>query len=313
MRQSPAPVAMLDDERTHMRVVNGLDLLVREWGPADAPAIVLLHGLRGYSGTWRKLAAELRGPMRLIAIDQRGRGASAWDPDRNYYTDAYLADLEQVVDGLGLDRFVLVGHSMGGTTAYVYAARHPDRVAGLVVEDIAPGSSSLGEGARRIVAEMASLPRDFADWDEARAYWRARRASLGEAAIEERLAESLCDGPEGRIAWRYDAAGIGATRVDPDPARMVDLWPVVDSLAVPTLVIRGGNSDFCPAETVARMVERNPNIREIAVASASHYVHDDAPAVFNAHVRAFVEPLLGTDGWASHQQSPATTSVAHQE
>jgi pimeloyl-ACP methyl ester carboxylesterase len=313
MRHPPKPVALLNDERVHMRLVNGLHLSVREWGAAGAPAIVLLHGLRGYSGTWRKLATELRGRTRLIALDQRGRGDSAWDPERNYYTDAYLADLEVLVDMLELDRFVLIGHSMGGTTAYVYAARHPDRVAGLIVEDIAPGSSMTGEGARRIVAEMAALPRDFGDWAEARAYWRARRPNLDEAAIEERLAESLREGPDGRIAWRYDAAGIGATRVDPDPVRMVDLWPVVDCLAVPTLVIRGSNSDFCPAETVARMTERNPHIREIAVAGASHYVHDDAPAVFNALVRAFVEPMLGMNGWVSHQQSPATASVAHQE
>jgi pimeloyl-ACP methyl ester carboxylesterase len=313
MRHPPTQIALLDDERVHMRFVNGLHLSVREWGPADAPAIVLLHGLRGYSGTWRKLAAELRGRARLIAIDQRGRGDSAWDPERNYYTDAYLADLEALVDVLELDRFVLIGHSMGGTTAYVYAARHPDRVVGLIVEDIAPGSSMTGEGARRIVAEMAALPQDFADWAEARAYWRARRPNLDEAAIEERLAESLREVPDGRIAWRYDAAGIGATRVDPDPARMVDLWPVVDSLVVPTLVIRGGKSDFCPAETVARMVERNPNIREIAVAGASHYVHDDAPASFNAQVRSFVESLLGPESWVPHQQSPAATSVAHQE
>lgn len=312
MKHPPAPTAMLDDERVHMRLVNGLHLSVREWGAPDAPAIVLLHGLRGYSGTWRKLAAELRGRTHLIAVDQRGRGASAWDPERNYYTDAYLADLEQLVDGLGLDRFVLIGHSMGGTTAYVYAARHPERLAGLVIEDIAPGSSTSGDGARRIVAEMASLPLDFADWGEARAYWRARRPNLDEAAIEERLAESLHEVPGGRIAWRYDAEGIGATRVDPDPARVVDLWPVVDRLRVPTLVIRGAKSDFCPGETVARMVERNPHIRDVAVPGASHYVHDDAPDSFNAHVRDFVEPLLGPHGWRSHQQSPAI-SGAHQE
>jgi pimeloyl-ACP methyl ester carboxylesterase len=312
MKRPPAPIAMLDDERVHVRLVNGLHLSVREWGAPDAPAIVLLHGLRGYSGTWRKLAADLRGRTHLIALDQRGRGASAWDPERNYYTDAYLADLEQLVDGLGLDRFVLVGHSMGGTTAYVYAARHPERLAGLVIEDIAPGSSTSGDGARRIVAEMASLPLDFADWGEARAYWRARRPNLDAAAIEERLAESMHAAPDGRIAWRYDALGIGATRVDPDPARVVDLWPVVDRLSVPTLVIRGAKSDFCPGETVARMVERNPSIRYAEVAGASHYVHDDAPDTFNAYVRAFVQPLLGPHGWRPHQQSPAIGG-AHQE
>jgi len=63
---------------------------------------------------------------------------------------------------------------------------------------------------------------------------------------------------------------------------------------------------------VARMVERNPSIRYVEVAGASHYVHDDAPDTFNAYVRAFVQPLLGPHGWRPHQQSPAIGG-AHQE
>src|SRR5581483_11652194 len=123
-------------ERTRPLRVNGLRLFCREWGKTDAPPLVLLHGLRGFSGTWRALAAALAGQFRLIAFDQRGRGESDWDPGHNYYTDAYLSDLEGVVDQLGLARFGLIGHSMGGTTSYVYAARHPERLAALVIEDI---------------------------------------------------------------------------------------------------------------------------------------------------------------------------------
>lgn len=292
----PGAITKVAGERESFCQSAGLQLRVREWGPADAPPIVLLHGLRGYSGTWRGLAAVMQGDWRLIAIDQRGRGESDWDPARNYYTDAYLDDLTAVVDGLGLRRFALLGHSMGGTTAYCYAGRHPDRVDALIIEDIAPGSSVRGAGAERIRAEMAALPGDFAGWGDARAYWRRARPSVSEAALEERLAESLRETADGRIGWRYDAAGISQTRIDPDPARVVDLWPVVDAIRTPTLVIRGECSDFCNLQTVLEMERRNPAFRHVTVGAASHYVHDDAPALYHGLVQGFLAGVAATGG-----------------
>ena len=285
--------AELSQERTQYLQVNGLRLLCRQWGRTEAPALVLLHGLRGFSGTWRALAATLCDRYRLIAFDQRGRGESDWDPQRNYYTDAYLSDLESVVDQLGLPRFALLGHSMGGTTSYVYAERHPERLTALVIEDIAPGSSASGPGAQRIVREMQSLPSSFTSWAEARTYWEELRPSLSAAALEQRLLESMRAEPTGRIVWRYDAEGIRATRIAPDPTRSVDLWPVIERIKTPTLIIHGGASDFCPASTVSAVCSRNPNIRAVSVAGAGHYVHDDAPGAFLAHVERFLTPLLG--------------------
>ncbi len=279
-------------ERTRYLHVNSLRLLCREWGRADAPAVVLLHGLRGFSGTWRALAAALCAQYHLIAFDQRGRGESDWDPQRNYYTDAYLADLEGVVDQLGLDRFALLGHSMGGTTSYVYAARHPERLLALVIEDIAPGASLSGPGAQRIVAEMRSMPPSFDSWAEAQQYWQKLRPTLSTAAIQQRLQESLREEPTGRIVWRYDSEGIRQTRVAPDPSRIVDLWPVLEQIRTPTLVIRGERSDFCPADTVTAMCNRNPLFRSVSIPNAGHYVHDDAPDEFLRHVAGFLTPLL---------------------
>jgi pimeloyl-ACP methyl ester carboxylesterase len=284
----PQAPAWLPDERADFVDVGGLRLLCRQWGNAGAPPIVLLHGLRGFSGTWRALARSLSHEFRMIAFDQRGRGDSDWDPDCNYYTDAYLGDLEAIVDHLGLQRFTLLGHSMGGTTSYVYADRHPERLTALIIEDIAPGSSTQGDGARRIVAEMAGLPESFSSWAEARSYWRAQRPSLPDDALEQRLAESLRSMPDGRIAWRYDARGISKIRIHPDPSRIVDLWPIADRLKVRTLIVHGERSDFCPAVTVAEMCRRNSNISAIAVPNASHYVHDDAPELFKRHVREFL-------------------------
>lgn len=279
-QDAPEEPMSLPDERAEFIHVRGLRLFCRQWGPAAAIPVVLLHGLRGFSGTWRDVASALSGQFRLIALDQRGRGESDWDLAANYYTDAYLADLEAIVDELGLRRFALVGHSMGGTTSYVYADRHPERVGLLVIEDMAPGASNAGAGAERIKAEMALLPESFASWSEARAYWRSRRPTVSDAAIEQRLAESLKPLANGRIGWRYDAGGIRKTRMNPDPQRVVDLWPVIARLRMPTLIIRGEHSDFCPAESVAEMRRRNPLIDSVTVAGAGHYVHDEQPTAF---------------------------------
>lgn len=290
----PVPQPEIPGERTESVRVNGLRILCRHWGDPRAPAIVMLHGLRGYSGTWRALAAVLCNDYRVIAFDQRGRGESDWDPDLNYYTDAYLADLEGVVEHFGLERFALLGHSMGGTTAYAYAAKHPQRLAALLIEDIAPGSSVEGPGARRIVAEMATLPESFRSWADARDYWRAKRPTLNAEALEQRLAESMRARCDGEITWRYDARGIRKTRMHPDPARVVDLWPIVVRITVQTLIIRGEKSDFCPLSTVERMCRMNDHISSVTVPNASHYAHDDAPDFFANQVREY----LRNCGWS---------------
>ncbi|WP_144097350.1 alpha/beta fold hydrolase [Croceicoccus sediminis] len=299
--EAPVPVTRLATERTRRIASGNVEILVREWGAQNAPAIVLLHGLRGYSGTWRKLASSLQDRWRLVAFDTRGRGSSDWDPDRNYYTDAYLADLETVVDELGLDRFVLLGHSMGGTTSYCYAAKHPGRLQALVVEDITAGSSVAGEGFKRIVAEMAALPRRFADWGEARAYWRKLRPGVADAAIEERLFESMREDDDGSVIWRYDADGIAATRVEPDPARVVDLHPVIAAIRTPTLIIRGGKSDFCNLAKVQELEADNPALSHATVEEASHYVHDDAPDTFCRLVEGFLAGIRTCRGAVARQ------------
>ncbi|RIV82568.1 alpha/beta hydrolase [Aurantiacibacter xanthus] len=300
---APVPVAELDGERCRRIDSGGIGIHVREWGDADAPAIVLLHGLRGYSGTWRALAAALQDRWRLIAFDARGRGSSDWDFERNYYTDAYLADLEAVVDGLGLKRFVLLGHSMGGTTSYCYAARHPDRLDALIVEDITAGSSVAGAGFERIVAEMAALPTLFESWAHARAYWRKLRPNVADAAIEERLFESMRENGEGGVMWRYDADGIAATRVKPDPERVVDLHPVIAAIRTPTLVIRGGKSDFCNLAKVEELEAANPALSHASVDGASHYVHDDAPDSYRRLVEGFLAGIRTCRGAASRQDT----------
>ena len=269
--------------------LNGLRAHYVEWGDPEAPPVVLLHGLRSYARTWEPVAAALAGRYRLIALDHRGRGDSAWDPAGDYRTGAYVSDLEQFADSLALERFTLVGHSMGGTNGLVYAARNPGRVRLLAVEDIGPGSSASGAGAQRIKGELAQTPREFAGIAEARAYWRGVRPGISDAALESRVENTLRRLPGGRWGWKFDLDGIMRARLDPDPARHVDLWPHVAGLHCPVLVIRGARSDFLSAATCAEMAARQPLLRWAEIPAAGHYVHDDNLAAYLAALRDFLD------------------------
>ena len=269
--------------------LNGLRAHYVEWGGPDAPPVVLLHGLRSYARTWEPIAAALTDRYRLIALDHRGRGDSAWDPAGEYATEAYVSDLEQLADSLALRRFTLVGHSMGGTNAIVYAARNPGRVRLLAIEDIGPGSSASGVGAGRIRRELAQTPREFAEIAQARAYWRGLRPGISDAALESRVQNTLRRLADGRWAWKFDLDGIARARLEPDPARHVDLWPHVEALRCPALLIRGARSDFLAAATCAEMAMRQPLLSWVEIAAAGHYVHDDNPAGYLAALQDFLD------------------------
>jgi 3-oxoadipate enol-lactonase len=108
----------------------------RTWGPADASPVVLLHALGETSADWAAVADSLSPAWRVYAPDLRGHGASDWTGP--YTIEQLTADLAAFLDALGLDQVTLVGHSIGGPPAYLYAARRPGRVTRLVLEDPAP-------------------------------------------------------------------------------------------------------------------------------------------------------------------------------
>lgn len=269
---------------------DGLQLHYVEWGPQSAPVIVALHGLRSFAYTWEPVALPLAERLRIVALDQRGRGLSDWDPQRRYYAADYVRDLEALVDHLGLDRFVLLGHSMGGANAFIYATRHAHRVAGLVIEDMGPGASAGSAGAERIRRELRETPDEFANLAEAAAFWRRQRPHISEEAVMARVRHSMKPTDDGRLVWRHDAKGIAQARLGATPEQLVDLWPHVDAIEVPTLVLRGARSDFLSAQTAEEMARRNPFIDCQEVPEASHYVHDDNLAGFEAALHAFLDP-----------------------
>lgn len=270
---------------SHLAPIDGLTHRYLQWGNQDAPPILLLHGLRSYASTWATIADALAASHRIVAPDFRGRGESSWDPQRDYFTNRYVEDIENLVALLGVTRFSIVGHSMGGAVGYAYAARHADQVQSLIVEDIGPGSSTGTAGADRILREIRNTPSSFESIEAVRTYWRGIRPDITDEALASRIEHTVRQAADGRWEWKLDMAGIAAARLSGDPAGPVDLWDCVESLRCPTLVIRGAQSDFLPAQTCAEMAERQPLLRWTEVPNAGHYVHDDNP-------RAFIELVL---------------------
>lgn len=132
-------------------------LAYRVWGPAKAPPAVLLHALGMDSSDWAHVAAALTPSWRVYALDLRGHGASA--RPGSYTIEEVTADLAAFLDALDLDSVVLGGHSIGAPPSYLYAARHPGRVARLFLEDPAP---PWPRARRELVRPEGPLPFD---WD----------------------------------------------------------------------------------------------------------------------------------------------------
>ncbi|WP_152362712.1 alpha/beta fold hydrolase [Microlunatus speluncae] len=156
-----------------------LRLHVREHGDPAAPAAILLHGIGGDHTTWDRVAEHLADRFRVIAVDQRGHGAS--DRADTYSFRLLAEDVWHLADALGLDRVTLIGHSMGGLAALVAAQLRPDRIDALVVEE-APPPVPLDRPPLEQPAEPT--PYDFAVINQIRAELRqpdpANWARLGD-------------------------------------------------------------------------------------------------------------------------------------
>lgn len=263
-----------------VRTDDGLDLLVRTDGRHGArPPLVCLPGLTR-NGRDFTAVAERYATSRLVArVDFRGRGGSSYDPSGATYTPLhYAADVVVVLDALGIDRSVLLGTSLGGSVAMTVTAQHPERVAGVILNDVGPKLER--EGFARIQGYAGKLPPNRT-WAEAEAQLRGLygpvAAAIGDAAFARMVREQYRELAPGEIRPDHDPRIVaGMEAVDPDA--LGDTWPLFAALAdVPTLVLRGEVSDLFGAATVAEMQRRKPDLVAVTVPGRGHCPLLDEP------------------------------------
>jgi len=116
----------------HLEATHGLKLHLLEWSQEGVP-LLLLHGFGNEAHIWDDFAPVVAAHYRTVALDHRGHGKSDWDPELRYDHDFMVDDVEAVTEALGMERLVIIGHSLGGRVATLFAGRHPERLAGLVL------------------------------------------------------------------------------------------------------------------------------------------------------------------------------------
>ena len=261
--------------------LTGIRFHYREWGDPSSPPLVILHGISSHARTWDTFAKAFCDRYRIFALDQRGHGESGWADD--YAPERRVEDLEAFADALALERFTLVGLSMGGICAYGYAPRHPERLTKLVIVDIAPELEP--SGMRRIGAGLAT-PNEFSDPEEAVALARAANPRPPEAELRHRVLNNLIRRDDGKWIFRYDQRVSGVTRgprADPEP-----VWASFAKITCPTLLVRGAESDLLGRAAAERMTREIPDCRLIEVPNAGHSVPLDNPQGFIKAIGTFL-------------------------
>jgi pimeloyl-ACP methyl ester carboxylesterase len=280
-------VATLVQPKSMQVSVNGLDLHYLDWGNAGAPPVVCVHGYTSSAEAFNALARHFHDRFHIVAPDVRGHGESAWSPDGAYQYRDQVGDLAEFVDKLGLTTFTLIGTSMGGIIAMAFAAAHAARLVGLVINDIGP---DVEEGSQRITQTVGSRPEEFATLEAAIAYRREISPVTASRPLSDQREVALGvlrQRADGRWVWKMDPAYIRQRVQHGAPPRPA-LWPVLESLPCPTLVVWGTDSDVLLEAQARRMVDVLPRGELVRVPGVAH-----APTLVEPVVLAALERFLG--------------------
>lgn len=259
--------------------INGLKLHYLDWGNQAAQPMVLLHGFCSYAHYWDFFARNMRHHYHVLAPDLRGHGDSG--QAQSYTLEDGAHDVEQFAHALKLEDVVLVGVSMGGLIAMLYAATYPQRLSKLVIVDIGPELTP--EGIAHIERDLANEPESFSSEDEAFQYLKQVQALNSDEFLRHQAHYALKRDENGRLRFKYDKA---LCRVDLQSQDW--LWDHLGKIACPTLVIRASDSDMLRRETAQKMVAKLPRGSLAEVDRATHNIVGDNPEGFEKAVREFL-------------------------
>ena len=261
--------------------VDGWRLRLRDTGPKDASAVILLHGFGSSLETWDTWADALSASHRVIRFDLPGSGLSAPDPSGIYTDQRSIELLLALMRQLGLSRTSLVGHSIGGRIAWTFAALHPERVDRLVL--VSPDG-------------FASPGFAYGQPPQVPAVMQMMRFALPKALLRSNLAPAYADPSllTDATTTRYHdlmlAPGSRAALL----ARMqqtvlVDPVPLLRRIQAPTLLVWGERDAMIPFANSSDYMKSVPHIRLLAIPNTGHVAQEEAPVLIGDKVREFLD------------------------
>jgi pimeloyl-ACP methyl ester carboxylesterase len=267
--------------------VNGLRLHYFEWKGAGRRPLVLMHGLRDYAYYWQDCANRLLDEFHIFAPDQRGHGESEQAPG-GYLVWALASDLAGFVEKMGLERFDLVGLSLGSRVSMAYARENSLRLKHLALCDMGPQMARVGAvGLKQDMTSKADRPPSSFSLEDARKFYAGQWPTLDEASVERLVQNSLVQGEDGQYSNRYDRKLAEVTTKAAIP-EINFLWESLTRVKCPALVCRGSESPILDEEISSRMVESLPNGQLYVFRDTGHSLPRLRPELFAEVIRRFL-------------------------
>ena len=280
--------------------IRGLRYHCRVWGESGQPRLFMLHGWMDVSASFQFLVDALQGGWQVIAPDWRGYGLSAWGPADCYWLPDYMGDLDRLLALFEPDRPVtLIGHSMGGNIASMYAGVRPERVAHLInLEGFGMSRTEAAKAPARYakwLAQLADKPgfRDYADFAELAGRMRSGNARLSEARALFLAQHWGRQNAAGRVELCSDPAH---KLINPVSYQLEEAMACWRNVSAPVLWIDGAES-----KTMERMrinagdhEARKACFRQLSahtVAAAGHMLHHDQPEQLAALIESFLRSV----------------------
>jgi esterase len=269
-----------------------MKLFFRKYGEGEPP-LIIVHGLYGSGDNWAGIARELSGRFEVYVVDQRNHGRSPHSDTHDY--PAMRDDLKLFMDAEGIEKAVLVGHSMGAKAIMFFAAAWPDRVLALVSVDMSPGdyhdlaleSRSAADHGKMIDA-MLELDLDGAGSREE--IDRALAAKIGSERVRSFLLKNVRRDRDGRFSWRINL-----------PVLRRNLDRILDGLdteeiaanggitGFPVLFIAGQNSDYIRPKDHQLIRSVFPSAQIVTIPGAGHWLHAEQPALLLKNLQYFLD------------------------
>jgi len=265
--------------------VHELRLHYLDWGGGGDKIILLLHGFMGHARVWDDLALALCARYRVLALDQRGHGDSEWSKDASYGMDRHFTDLSRFIDSLGVQKIMLVGHSMGGRNALFYTACVPEKVERLVLVDARLGNSPEASVALR--RQLASLPLEAKALGEVVEALRSLYPYLPVKTCRHIAGHGYVKTRDGTFVPKYDARM--SLQLEKAAYTTDDLWRMMQNVTCPTLLVRGEESPFVSREEARSTCAALPGARFQEIAGATHMPAQENPEAFKRAVLDFLD------------------------
>ncbi len=264
--------------------VNGLNIHYLDWGSAGKPPLILLHGIARTARTFDHVAPHFTANYHVLAVDMRGHGDSAWDPQGSYVVEDYVKDIAALIAHLKLRNIVLWGNSTGGRVAQMIAGLHPELVTAVIVEDVGPERPREVSNSR--ADRMAKEAEGWATADDMLVQVKKENPRTPEPVLKELVRYGSKQRADGRIVWKRDPTILNGFVP-------TELWSTVRLIKAPIIYILGGASTIVPLDTQQEIKAALPQAEIVTLPGLGHYPSDEQPAQFLAVADRFLAAIPG--------------------